>query len=362
MTGKLTALSIPEPVTGRGNSLRHRMRSILDLLAARTGLMAYCERRMRRGLTILMYHRVLPVRNCLAYPLQSLVIPVEAFRAQMHWVARHCRVLPVYEALEVLDSRGPFRRPLVAVTFDDGYSDNFELAAPILEEYGLRGTFFVTSGFVEQGEPLWYDRAADAWQRISPADRRMFLDELRRYGGSQPLVNKAVPGVQSWMAGLKQAAPQERMDVLHEAELRYGAGVDSALYRPMTPLQVTELHSRGHEIASHTVTHSMLPQLDDDTLRAELTQSARCLEAWTGESVVGFCYPNGDSGSRVERSVIDAGYRYGCLMRTGLNLPGVRTTRLARLSITMQRTVTIGHEEDILGFRAELCRIREWWR
>jgi peptidoglycan/xylan/chitin deacetylase (PgdA/CDA1 family) len=280
----------------------------------------------------------------------------------MKWLAEHCHVLPVREGLRALEGGDPLRRPLVAVTFDDGYADNYDLAAPILEEYGLRGTFFITSGFVEQGQPLWYDRAADAWQRASDAARNVLLERLHGHIGSMPLGKKMIAGVQTWMAGLKNVLPEQRFGLLHQAEAGNNEAIDPERYRAMTPLQVIDLHRRGHEIACHTVTHPILPQLDDDNLRSELTHSARCLEAWIGEQPVGFCYPNGDFDGRVERAVVEAGYQYGCLMQTGLNRPGVQKTRLARLAITMQRTVTGIPKKDSLGFRAELCRFREWWR
>ena len=136
-------------------SIRHLLRSGFDCLALASGLLKLYENRMRQGLTILMYHRVLPPTQCRAYPLASLPIPVEVFRRQMQWLSSNCRVLPLREAVAELAGGGPFARPLVAITFDDGYWDNFELAAPVMEEYGLRGTFFVTSGFVANGEPQW---------------------------------------------------------------------------------------------------------------------------------------------------------------------------------------------------------------
>jgi len=40
----------------------------------------------------------------------------------------------------------------ISITFDDGYEDNFEIAAPILYDLGLPFTVFVTSEFVRSGK------------------------------------------------------------------------------------------------------------------------------------------------------------------------------------------------------------------
>ncbi len=317
---------------------------------------------MHSGLTILMYHRVLPLEQCVQYPLESLAIPVEAFRQQMRLLASRCRVLPVHAALAELERGCQTDRPLVAVTFDDGYADNVEAATPILEQNGLRGTFFITTGFVEKGQPLWFDRAADVWHRLPAVVQKTLMAKLygevekSRHHGEKNLA------VGTWMAALKRAEPDVRMEVIHQAEFKAGGVFDSRKYRPMTPEQVSALYNRGHEVASHTVTHPMLLQLNEDSLQDELYNSREKLGKWTGDEISGLCYPNGDFDDRVELFAERAGYRYGCTMRAGLNKPGVNTMRLARLFITMQRTTVAGCWPDPLGFRAELCRFREWWR
>jgi peptidoglycan/xylan/chitin deacetylase (PgdA/CDA1 family) len=280
----------------------------------------------------------------------------------MRWLADRCRVLPVREAVVDLNRGGPFDRPLVAVTFDDGYADSYEIIAPILEECGLRGTFFITTGFVEQGKPLWYDIAADAWQRASSLHRQSLIDhfsnnrELRPQSGERPL------DIGTWMTALKRTDPTMRMDLVNQAESRASGSVDIDRYRPLTRKQLLELHERGHEIASHSVTHPILPQLDQDELLVELEHSAEYLRNLTERTVEGFCYPNGDFNDQVESALKKAGYRYACTTQTGFNVPNVCLTRLARLSITMQRTLGAGCQHDAFAFRSELCRLREWWR
>lgn len=343
-------------------SLKHRIRSFIDTIAASIGLLAMYERRMSQGLTILMYHRVLPEKLCRSYPLDSLIMPMQAFRDQMRWLAGHCHVLPVCEALVELERGGPFERPLVAVTFDDGYADNAEIAAPILEESGLRGTFFITTGFIEQGEPLWYDRAADSWKRTSIEHRRVLMDELQGGRTIQKNNRAAIPTIHAWMAGLKSANPKIRNDFVSKVESLADGSIDQELYRPMTRRQITQLHKNTHEIASHTVSHPILTQLDKNQLRVELKGSSEKLREWTGSTTAGFCYPNGDVDFRVEKTTKEAGYGYACTTQTGMNQPGNNMLHLSRLSITMQRTVVAGHKNDSLGFRSEICRLREIWR
>lgn len=69
------------------------------------------------------------------------------FEAFCKFLARHFRVVPLSEQIEGLRC-GDGAAGTASITFDDGYLDNYEVAAPILREYGLPATFFVTAGFI----------------------------------------------------------------------------------------------------------------------------------------------------------------------------------------------------------------------
>lgn len=345
----------------RRRSVRHQLRSCLDHVSAVTGLLEWYERRMCRGLTILMYHRVLPAEQCAGYPLESLIIPATVFREQMRWLAQNCEVLPVVEAVHACESHDRSGRPLVAVTFDDGYADNCEIAAGILEEYDLRGTFFVTSEFVELGEPMWFDRAADAWTRLPASAQDGLVSQLDAEDGTNGRM-PAERGIRRWMEGLKRAPATARLHLIEEAEQLASGHLPRDLYRAMTVQQVSQLHCRGHEIGSHAVTHPLLSQLPRDEVRRELSESRDSISRWIGDDVRGLCYPNGDFNSEVEALSTHSGYVYGCTMRPGLNRQETVRTRLSRLSITMQRTVRNEADHDELGFRSELSQLRGLYR
>ena len=96
---------------------------------------------MAPRVTVLLYHRVSDdVRD-------NLTVGVEQFDRQMGLLSRHCEVLGLDEVLAARKVPSS-SRPLVAVTFDDGYLDNYLHAAPILRRHGLPAAFFVSTGIV----------------------------------------------------------------------------------------------------------------------------------------------------------------------------------------------------------------------
>lgn len=101
-------------------------------------------------LTVLLYHRVSDSAR------DNLTVGIAQFERQMALLRKHCTVLPLEQALR-LESIPASPRPLVCVTFDDGYLDNYTNAVPILLKHRIPGAFFVATGFIGTGRAFPHD-------------------------------------------------------------------------------------------------------------------------------------------------------------------------------------------------------------
>ena len=333
-------------------SVKRHMRPIIDRAAEMSGVLGRYEARMRGGLTILMYHRVLPDPQCVDYPLPSLVMPKSAFRSQIHWLTEHCRVLPVEEALKEGRTGVPSDVPRVAISFDDGYADNYEHVLPILREAGVRATFFVTAGLIGTDAWLWFDRAmlvARQWARRKK-------DEPTARKRSEE--NGARRDVSAWLTSLKTLGPAERETEIERVAFGAQLTDERRSYRLMDWDQVRELAETGHEIGSHSCSHPILPTLDEKSLEYEVGDARRRIAEQIGRNPAGFCYPNGDCDDRVKGVVRRAGYSYACSTTPGLNDEKTDRLALKRVDITARHTLNRRGEHDPVGFRAEISRLR----
>lgn len=75
-----------------------------------------------------------------------------------------------------------------------------------------------------------------------------------------------------------------------------------------------DLQSRGHQIASHTMTHRALPGLNDEETRWELEESKRVFEELTGKTVKDVSYPGTAHNQRVRDATKAAGYETATIM------------------------------------------------
>lgn len=102
----------------------------------------------------LVFHRLSEV-----LPEDGLTIRPARFASILRMLRREYRVISHGALVERLRGRVPFTGREAVVTFDDGYLDNFELAAPLLREYDIPACFFLTAGYVGTSRSFWWDEA-----------------------------------------------------------------------------------------------------------------------------------------------------------------------------------------------------------
>ena len=126
---------------------------------------------------ILMYHYISdPPADADVYRVDLSVTP-EMFRQQMAYLSDNGYTpIDLYDLSAAIVSHKELPEKPIILTFDDGYLDNYEVAYPILQEYGFTGTFFVVSEFIDQqreGYMTWpmVEEMAAAGMRIESHSR-----------------------------------------------------------------------------------------------------------------------------------------------------------------------------------------------
>jgi peptidoglycan/xylan/chitin deacetylase (PgdA/CDA1 family) len=293
------------------------VRSFLAQSMRLTGMLRSSEAAAQNQLNILCYHRILPAAAKAAYFCPDLVVTPEAFRSHCQTLAEFYQVLPLAEAVAALrdgESGNDGRdKPLVALTFDDGYVDNLKFATPILAEFQQRATFFVVSDLMGTDTPPWYDLVARCVLDLAEREEGCLAD------GSPAELALGLSAVEV-VEGAKAFSPEKRKSLAERLCERLGAAPQFAAQDlVMNAEQIRELHQQGHEIGSHSVSHEILPLLNDEDLELEIHHSKQQLEAVTQKPVSSFCYPNGDFDQRCLDLVEKHGYQQAVTTVNGSN-------------------------------------------
>jgi peptidoglycan/xylan/chitin deacetylase (PgdA/CDA1 family) len=339
------------------------IRSCVAAGCAASGLLGLAEARNRRRLTILTYHRVLPADQKAAYFAPDLVTTLDSFR-------RHCQVLREYfdvhtlsDAVNLLCREHGSKRPLAAITFDDGYRDNYEYAAPILAEMGIRATFFVISDLVGATEPPWFDRlawACEEWCRQAKQYSKSLSPMIAKLFGSTPARSQHSRLVRAVVAHAKRLSPDDRKRLGEWIEASAVLRADLVSFSLIMDWQQLKTLARaGHEIGSHSCTHAILTRLDDLSLRREVRSSRIQLESHLGYPVGAFCYPNGDFDDRVVQATASAGYACAVTVIAGSNQHGDDPYRLRRRFVHEDRLIGLHGTASSVLLRTELCGLAD---
>jgi peptidoglycan/xylan/chitin deacetylase (PgdA/CDA1 family) len=230
----------------------------------------------------------------------------------------------------------PLPARAVAITFDDGYRDNLELAAPELERRGMDATFFLVPRLLERRLDPWWERAAWAVDRatasaVTVGDRRLPLET--------PADRKTARGVISEM--LKRRDRARREAALAEIVERLGPPPGDDLAELFLDWEgARELASRGFEIGSHSRDHCILSEETPDDQRDDLAESRAMLEEHLGVSISTVAYPNGtrrDYDAATLAAARSAGYAHGVTTRKGWNSSRTPPLELRRAVVYPER-------------------------
>ncbi len=299
----------------------------------------------RRGL-ILCYHRVCDFRH----DPQLLCVTPERFEQQLRHLVAH------YEPVTLAEISGGRRgrRPLVAVTFDDGYVDNYSFARPLLKKYSVPAIVFTSSGFCGSDANFYWDELFDllmfrAIQQEHVSE--VFGLSLNGLPPDSPEMartdwNVLSPDTPSWRhaayselcSRLRFCRHAARESALHQLCVRADvARMVDATRRVMNAHELRACQESGVlDIGAHTITHASLSALPAEEIRAEVIGAKTTLEQHVGRPIREFSYPYGDHREFADATaavIAEADFDRICVNVPGLMLPATSPCKLPRFLV-----------------------------
>lgn len=237
-------------------------------------------------LSILVYHQVLEQPDVMR-PTEP---DARVFTWQMQLLHRYFHPLSLSSALAHL-ANGSLPRNAICITFDDGYINNLTVATPILRGLNIPATVFVATGFCG-GENMWNDRVIDLVGM--PQLTQLKLSAMAQ--ATEQLVDIAgrIKLAQELIKKIKYLPYQQRRQLINQLYQENQIAEQPA--KMMSVQQVRHLSTQGIEIGAHTLDHPILKGLTRQQQVKQISQSKQTIEAWLGQSIGGFAYPNGKHG------------------------------------------------------------------
>lgn len=253
-----------------------------------------------------LFHRVSPEKDIMWPP-----IPPNYFEKIIRYISKKYRVVSLEDFLQTPFSR--VNKQLATILFDDGYKDNLEFAAPILQKYSCPASFYVVTDCIDTGIPTW-TYIIDFFFKFSKTKTLLlefnFVPDTFRLIKWQTIdEGKAIAGkIKSW---IKTTSNDNRLLVMKAISKQQTESVFPSRLM-MSWDDVRELYNKGFYIGSHSHTHPMLASMKtEEEIERELQQSAAIIKSQLGYYPSTISYPIGSWDERVLRLAKKAGYQFG---------------------------------------------------
>ena len=257
----------------------------------RSSILPVASRFFAPAAAILAYHSVVENPQLTDYILGSSRARAH-FERHIETLARKFSPVTIDDVAEFAKSGKRLPPRAVAVTFDDGFADNYEVALPILSRYGVPATFYIMVEAVENGTLPWYCRIRFAFNTTKKSEWT-YPETNRTCPLGTPEERRAAMPV-AWDRGAALAGrPQQEFVEAIERALVIDPQAAKAKHGLMMDWeQVRSLKKAGHTIGGHTLSHPNVAQVSEGDARSEILGCKQRLEEKLGAPVEHFSYPH----------------------------------------------------------------------
>jgi peptidoglycan/xylan/chitin deacetylase (PgdA/CDA1 family) len=304
-----------------------------------------------------MYHRVLPQDSPARTTEQpGMYVSPETLDLHLNELKRYFELVHLDDWLQRAKRGASLPRLGCAITFDDGWRDNYEFALPVLVKHGAPATIFLVSSYIGTSYLFWPNRLMRLLQKSFAEPGSVTFPKPLRRMVSPLLVAAASRGE----LRIEDAdAVVQRAKEWNEEEVR--ALVETAATSCNSDGDVSEILSRDQvekmgatrlvKFGSHTATHFRLGgRIAGQDLAREIIGSRTALRDLCGQDIGLFCYPDGETSTE-SIDLVRGHYLGAVTTRRGWHHPSSDPYLIRRIGV---------HEDVSNGRESFLERLSAW--
>ncbi len=317
------------------------MKKILQLICDKLGLFRLLFSLNKDAVIVFMLHGVVDdevERNSPCKPLwkrsntRELDIAIKA-------LAPYVDFIDMDEVKARLSGNSKPKKPGVAFTFDDGYSNNITHAYPVLASHNAPMIIYFATGFLDK-KLFWIDEIDFLLQAQATNTFSIKVDDTT-FTFDKSTRKQLGKDYKYFRQTLRTLRPDERELVKELENVKQQLDPDGTLlneevrqnpyFKILTPDEVKSL-PEDIAIGCHTVEHLRLDELDRSVIDKEINESKTYLELLTGQACKHFCYPVGAFNEDARNSVEQAGFETAVTTREVVNRPPTDLMLIDRLA------------------------------
>jgi len=257
-------------------------------------------------LTILLYHGVSDSESKGIEIYSKKHIPYKEFREQMEYISNNCNILSMDDVVEISSLNKKYPHNAVAVTFDDGFRNNFTVATPILSNYDIPATFYITSGIINTDIMFWVDKLEDCINLSSKPSISLRLNDIVEFDLTSN--SKKIAALDEIKAFCKISSDDIKDSIIQSVikqtdvlpSVTHAINYEKMSWKEVIALNESDLFTIG----GHSLYHEILSKIpSSEKLLLNIQTSIDLLKYNLGQEIKHYSYPEGQEIHYNERVI-----------------------------------------------------------
>jgi len=240
------------------------------------------------------------------------------FEKHLRYLKGNFSIVPLAEIFDMYRNDIIPARQTIAITFDDGFLNNYENVFPLLKKYGVPATIFVSACSVEDPDAILFFDLIHSIYQVSMEGLNISGHHFEKHAVYDFFDNAGNLPIQDYiklLGAFERDALLSHLKKQFRTEMAAGR-IDPLMWRLMNADQMKELSDSGLvEIGSHGYSHFNLANIEESIMEDEITRSKKLIESAILKPVITFSFPDGSYNEAVKSACLRAGYRNLCAVR-----------------------------------------------
>ena len=266
------------------------------------GVSSLLRSQKKKRITVLSLHRISDEPDFFWNPIRP-----GSFERLLQYLLEHYTIICFRDIAEYLD-QSTGTKPLLILSFDDGYYDFYEQALPILLKYGVKANHNIVNACASDNQVIWTQRLNTLFSHCMKQGKELPFSHQRESWKLSDFHGNWMNFYQHSYQIFLRIPYTERLAIIEEKEQLYGV---STTVRMMNWEEVIHCAKQGIEIGSHTYHHDVLSTITDrDILINEIVRSKTDMESRLGIPVTVLALPNGQAHADIDEIAAMAGFSH----------------------------------------------------
>jgi peptidoglycan/xylan/chitin deacetylase (PgdA/CDA1 family) len=322
---------------------------IFGLLNA-IGISSLLRLQKKNTLTVLSLHRISDDRDYFWNPITPAT-----FEKLLQYVAKYYSIISFSDVPHL--RKDPSSKPYLILSFDDGYSDFYDHALPLLKKYNLPCNHNIVNNCATNNQIIWTQRLNHIFNYCRDRNINLSFDFKDNKIAFESFNNNWMNFYLDIFKSLLETAKIEREHILEEKEKEYSI---NPFCKMMNWEQILECSENLVEIGCHTYSHDLLSTIDDvEILRKEILKSTQEIESRINKKINILALPNGQGNEQIKQIISESGLKYILSVEDKVNniaeLGNCSTYNIFRINMLEE-----SHAEMILRIELLHSKIRRY--